>query len=76
MAHNPAGSYCARTILTANGLRSKMTPVPRRSDKRRHYSDTSTIVLSVLGKRSIMPAQKALEMSPTLTMTRALGILA
>jgi hypothetical protein len=26
MAHNPAGSYCARTILTANGLRSKMTP--------------------------------------------------
>jgi hypothetical protein len=46
------GSYCARTILAANGLRSKMTLLPRRSDKRHHYSipDTSTIVLSALGQ--------------------------
>jgi hypothetical protein len=51
MAHNPVG-YCARTILTANRLPSKTTLLPRRSDKRRHYSipDTSTIVLSVLGQ--------------------------
>jgi hypothetical protein len=45
MARNPVGLLCARTILAANGLRSKTTLLPRRSDKRHHYSipDTSTI---------------------------------